>query len=167
MNGKIKLLLVEDNEDERFFLKEGFLQSGLYDIVGEAENGDAMLHFLRNPAAVLPDLILSDLNMPGRNGYEVIIDIKSNHAFQHIPVIILTTAPEVPFAERCKRLGACAYYTKPDTFLEYKVFAKKIYQQMRDCLGSSEVACRGIDKLKHSIMQQLLSTFLNTQYKLG
>src|SRR5215212_1485079 len=105
---KPRIFIVEDNEDERLFMKEGFLQSGLYEIVGEAENGNEMLVLLGQPSFPKPDVILSDLNMPGKNGYEVIMDVKTNSSLSHIPIIILTTAPSVPFAERCKKLGACA-----------------------------------------------------------
>src|SRR4051794_6188616 len=123
MPRKIKILIVEDNDDERLFMKEGFTHSGLYEIVGEAENGSQMLELFKTPSFSYPELVVSDLNMPVRNGYEVILDIKTNSSISHIPVVILTTAPLVPYAERCRKIGACAYFTKPDTFLEYDVFA--------------------------------------------
>ena len=161
MAKKIRVLIVEDNEDERFFMKEGFLQSGLYQVVAEAENGDDMLRILKTSPS-LPDVIISDLNMPGRNGYEVIVDTKTNSSLSHIPVIILTTAPLKPYAERCKKLGACAYFTKPDTFLEYKEFAKDIYNDVRQCLGNNKslytsVKQHGVDFI-HSVLS-LVGTF--------
>ena len=132
------MLIVEDNEDERLFMKEGFTQTGLYEIVGEAENGNHMLELFMQPGFSLPQLVLSDLNMPGKNGYEVIKDVKENISYSHIPVVILTTAPLIPYAERCRKLGACAYYTKPDTFLEYRVFAEAIYSDvMNKCLNTN------------------------------
>lgn len=158
MPRKIKMLIVEDNEDERIFIKEGFLQSGLYEIVGEAENGEEMLEFLNNSPVPVPELILSDLNMPGKNGYEVIVDVKSNSRLSHISVAILTTAPSVPFAERCKKLGACAYYTKPDTFLDYKDFAEKIYVDVvRKC--NINLECSAIDEWKERFVQNILKTW--------
>jgi len=132
------MLIVEDNEDERLLMKEGFTQTGLYEIVGEAENGNHMLELFMQPGFSLPQLVLSDLNMPGKNGYEVIKDVKENISYSHIPVVILTTAPLIPYAERCRKLGACAYYTKPDTFLEYRVFAEAIYSDvMNKCLNTN------------------------------
>ncbi|HWJ90455.1 MAG TPA: response regulator [Flavisolibacter sp.] len=136
MPKKIKVLLVEDNDDERLFMKEGFTQSGLYEVVAEAENGSEMLKLFEASTFSYPELVVSDLNMPVRNGYELILDIKTNSTLSHIPVVILTTAPLVPYAERCRRIGACAYYTKPDTFLEYDVFAASIYDDVvRKCLA--------------------------------
>lgn len=154
MPGKIKILLVEDNEDERLFMKEGFLQTGLYEITGEAENGEDMLQLLGSSSS-LPDVIISDLNMPGKNGYEVITDTKANSALSHIPVIILTTAPLEPFADRCMKLGACAYYTKPDTFLEYKEFAEKIYDEVKECLDNGNLQYSGIEKLAVDMIQSM------------
>lgn len=151
------MLLVEDNEDERLFMKEGFLNSDLFDIVGEAENGNDLLRLLQEPSATLPDIILSDLNMPGRNGYEVIVDVKAHSAFAHIPVIILTTAPEIPYAARCKKLGACAYFTKPDTFLDYKDFAKKIYRDVKECLGNKKLNFSRVENFWRQVAQNIFS----------
>ena len=159
---KIKMLLVEDNEDERLFIKEGFLQTGLYEIVGEAENGNEVLELLNKSLVPTPDVILSDLNMPGKNGYEVIIGIKTNNSLSHLPVAILTTAPLKPFAERCKQLGACAYFTKPDTFLEYKKFAEEIYRDLKDCLNNEKLNCSAIVKLKELVINGLSGTHLRS-----
>lgn len=128
MSRKIRILLVEDNEDERMFMKEGFVATGLYDVVAEASNGDEMLELFQKPSFSLPELVLSDLNMPGKNGYDVIRDVKADANFAGMHVVIITTASSPsPFEQRCKQLGACAYYTKPDTFLEYQSFAASIY----------------------------------------
>ena len=117
------------------------------------ENGNEMLKLLNKSS--LPDVIISDLNMPGRNGYEVIMDLKTNSRYSQIPVIILTTAALKPHAERCKKLGACAYYTKPDTFLEYKEFAENIYGDVKEWLGNSKLEYRGIKKLNVSFLQKI------------
>jgi CheY-like chemotaxis protein len=160
------MLIVEDNEDERFFMIEGFRQSDLYEIVGEAENGNQMLELLRQGSVSLPDVILSDLNMPGKNGYEVITDIKANNGLSHIPVVILTTAPLIPFAERCKKLGACAYFTKPDTFIEYKKFAEEIYEDLTECLDNGKLNYSGIDKFKERIANLLSGNYLSVALRM-
>lgn len=134
MTPKISILLVEDNEDERIFMKEGFISSGLYEVVAEAANGNELLKLIHDPSGVRPQLVVSDLNMPGMDGYEVIQEVKTDPALRGIGVIVLSSAPYVPFAEKCKKLGACAFYTKPDTFLEYESFAKKIYGEVMNCI---------------------------------
>jgi CheY-like chemotaxis protein len=161
MPRRIRILIVEDNEDERLFIKDGSTQTGLYEIVGEASNGDEMIEVLNASIVDLPDLILSDLNMPGRNGYEVIVDVKTNSAFSHIPVIILTTAPLKPYAERCKKLGACAYYTKPDTFLEYKEFAEEIYLDIRGCFGDSTIDYTSVEEQSDCFIRYVCTAVAN------
>lgn len=155
------MVIVEDNEDERLFLKEGFIRSGLYDVVGEAENGNEMLEVLHRSPSSLPDVILSDLNMPVKDGYEVISDIKTTGSLSHIPVIILSTAPSTPFAEWCKKLGALAYYTKPDTFLDYKEFAEKIYNDVKDCIINNKPEYSSIKRPGKIFMQDSVTCFLN------
>jgi CheY-like chemotaxis protein len=135
MPRKIKLLVIEDNEDERMFIKEGLTSAGLFEVVGEAKNGNEMLELFQQSTFTYPEIVLTDLKMPGKNGYDVIHDVKENKSLSHIPVIILSTAPDMPFAAKCKQLGACAYFTKPDTFLEYEGFAQKIYEVAERCLN--------------------------------
>jgi CheY-like chemotaxis protein len=158
---KIKLFLVEDNDDERMFMVEGFQKSGLYEIIGEAENGDRMLERFKVSSLTMPEVIISDLNMPGRNGYEVIMDVKTHSALSHIPIIILTTAPLIPFAERCKKLGACAYFTKPDTFLEYKEFSEKIYDDVIQCLEDARLNYSSMQQSKKQFVYNILNSGLS------
>lgn len=129
MTDKIKVVLVEDNEDERDFMKEGLTASELFEVVAEASNGEELLALFKHTKEQAPPLILCDLNMPGKDGYDVLRDIKDHKAFSRSCVIILSSAPKFPYAERCKKLGACAYFTKPDTFLEYEEFAGLLYKE--------------------------------------
>lgn len=154
------MLIVEDNDDERLFMKEGFIHSGLYEVLGEAGNGNEMLEMLNDPKIALPDVIVSDLNMPGRNGYEVILDVKTNSSLSHIPIVILTTAPLKPYEDRCKKLGACAYYTKPDTFLEYKEFAERIYENVKECITKTRLDYRRLDSSNQSFAQTIYLSML-------
>ncbi|HWJ90446.1 MAG TPA: hypothetical protein VNR87_05005, partial [Flavisolibacter sp.] len=60
---KYKIIIVENDEDERFFMKEGFDASGMFEIIAQMINGDALLEWLEENPGTLPDVILSDLNM--------------------------------------------------------------------------------------------------------
>lgn len=129
MPKRVRLIVVEDDEDERFFIKEGLTSTGLFEVVGEAKNGNEMLELFQNPLFAFPELVLTDLKMPGKNGYDIISDMKGSKSFSHVPVIILSTAPAILFAKKCKELGASAYFTKPETFLEYSSFAHQLYEE--------------------------------------
>lgn len=136
---KLKIVIVENDEDEVFFMQEGFLSSGLFDIVAYAYNGDELFDMLGNPGRDLPDLIISDLNMPGKNGLDILEGMQQDPALARIPVIITSTSATESVVEKCKELGAHSYLIKPITFNEYNEFAKGIY---RDFTNSSSVVGR-------------------------
>jgi CheY-like chemotaxis protein len=125
---KYKIIIVENDEDEQLFMKEGFDSAGLFDIVGQVKNGDALLEWLTENPATLPDIILSDLNMPGKNGYDVINDIKNDPAYSHIPVIITSTSSTKTIIDKCLSFGAADYIVKPETFVEYVPYVKNLYK---------------------------------------
>lgn len=104
---KLKLLVVEDNEDLRAFLK---LSLGHYYTVHTAENGrDAWDNLLK----INPDIIVSDLHMPEMDGFELCGKVKSTFETSHIPVILLTVANDKQFVEKGLHLGADDYIGKP------------------------------------------------------
>src|SRR5215208_4326880 len=98
---KYKIIIVENDEDEQLFMKEGFDAAGLFDIIAQVANGDFLLDWLEGHPSVLPDIILSDLNMPGKNGYDIITDMKTNSAYAHIPVIITSTSSAKIIIDKC------------------------------------------------------------------
>jgi CheY-like chemotaxis protein len=122
-----KLIIVENDEDERMFMNEGFQSSGLFEITNVVENGDELFSYMTHAEDKLPDVILSDLNMPGKNGYDIISEIRSNPLWSHIPVIITSTSSTKTIIDRCLNMGASSYLIKPDTFIEYGPFAHQLY----------------------------------------
>lgn len=129
---KYKIVIVENDEDEQFFMKEGFDAAGVFDILAQLSNGDTLFEWLVKNQANLPDVILSDLNMPGKNGYDILEGVKADPAYMHIPVIITSTSSAKIMIDKCMTLGAADYQVKPDTFVEYKPFALKLYQLIKD-----------------------------------
>jgi two-component system, chemotaxis family, response regulator Rcp1 len=113
----IEILLVEDNPaDVRLTweaLKETETRSHLHVI----EDGVKALSFLRgegdDEGRPKPDLILLDLNLPKKDGWEVLDEIKRDNALKHIPVIILTTSQAEQDILRSYQLCASAYIAKP------------------------------------------------------
>lgn len=129
---KYKLIIVENDEDEQFFMKEGFDTAGVFEIVAQLKNGDALFDWLEQHKTALPDVILSDLNMPGKNGYDILEGIKAEPAFRHIPVIITSTSSAKVMIDRCMNLGAAGYQVKPDTFIAYAPFANDLYKHIQE-----------------------------------
>lgn len=129
---KYKVIIVENDEDEQFFMKEGFDAAGLFDIVAQVRNGDHLLDWLKAHPGVLPQMILSDLNMPGKDGYNVLNDMKTNAAYEHIPVVITSTSSTRATIEKCLSLGAAFYLVKPETFTEYVPYVKKLHELIEE-----------------------------------
>jgi CheY-like chemotaxis protein len=128
MMGTYKIIIVENDEDEQFFMKESFDKVGLFEILAMLHNGDALMDWLQAHPAQLPDVVLSDLNMPGKNGYEILTEIRASPAYMHIPIIITSTSSTKAFMDKCFALGAADYLVKPETFVEYEPYVTKLHQ---------------------------------------
>ena len=122
------IVIVENDEDEQEFMKEGFDAVGLFNVIAQVRNGDHLLDWLAEHRESRPDIILSDLNMPGKNGYDIILDIKSSRDWSNLPVIITSTSSTKTIIDKCLALGAADYIVKPETFIEYVPYVKNLYQ---------------------------------------
>lgn len=127
-----KIIIVENDEDEQFFMKEGFDATGLFQIVAMVKNGDELMEWLAQNTTRLPDLILSDLNMPGKNGYDIIDEIKASKDYAAIPVVITSTSSTPATISKCMARGAADYVVKPETFIEYSPYVESLYQRIEE-----------------------------------
>jgi len=123
---KLKIIIVENDEDEQLFMREGFDGTGRFEILAFANSGDELIEMLDNESLPLPDLILSDLNMPGKNGYDILRELRANSRFANLPIIITSTSSIKSVIDTCMLLGASRFIQKPDTFGEYENFAKEL-----------------------------------------
>lgn len=124
---KYKIVIVENDEDEQYFMKQGFESANLFDVLAMVRNGDNLFEWMAENRSNLPEIILSDLNMPGKNGYDIIQEIKNTPLYSHIPVIITSTSSTPSIIEKCLAMGATEYIVKPDVFIEYLPFIKKLH----------------------------------------
>lgn len=123
MNGKfIDILLVEDNDDDVVMLTEAMVDSPRLRLRGSVDNGDKALLYLRERVAdddELPDLVFLDINMPGKNGFEVLGEIKCDQQLRHLPVIMLTSSSRSEDILQSYTAGACSYVQKPSDFQSF------------------------------------------------
>ena len=121
MDGKpVEILLVEDNPGDVRLTQEALKEGKVGNNLQVARDGVEALEMLRNPANDRPDVILLDLNLPRKDGREVLAEIKTDQDLKHIPVIVLTTSEDEQDILRTYRLQANCYITKPvdlDQFL--------------------------------------------------
>jgi CheY-like chemotaxis protein len=113
----IEILLVEDNPADVLLTEEAFQEATVSNRLSVARNGAEALDFLyrrgRHAAAPRPALILLDLNLPRKNGREVLAVIKADPQLRRIPVIILTTSSAEEDVLKSYDLHANSYITKP------------------------------------------------------
>jgi CheY-like chemotaxis protein len=116
----IDVLLVEDDPGDVLMTREAFEASAISSTLHVVGDGEQAMHFLRRTndfsGAPRPGLILLDLNLPRRNGLEVLAELKADHDLLSIPVVILTTSQAQADILASYQLHANAYITKPASF---------------------------------------------------
>lgn len=111
------ILIVDDDADDRDIIRDAFHTNNDRAEYIPLENGDALLQYLHEKGSNgLPALIMLDLNMPGKDGREALKEIKSDAAFQKIPIIVFTTSSSDRDKQMAYESGANCFVTKPDTF---------------------------------------------------
>jgi two-component system, chemotaxis family, response regulator Rcp1 len=113
----IEILLVEDNPADVRLTREALTEGKVRNNLHVMADGVNALEFLRrqgsHAAAPRPDLILLDLNLPKKNGREILAEIKQDESLRQIPVVVLTTSEDEEDILRSYQLHANCYVTKP------------------------------------------------------
>lgn len=113
------ILLVEDSPEDVEATIRALRRAGLVNPIFRCEDGDDALDYLHRrgrytaAAAPRPGFILLDLNLPGTDGREVLLEIKTDADLRSIPVVVLTTSADDRDIERCYHAGANSYIKKP------------------------------------------------------
>ena len=113
----IHILLVEDNEGDIVLTLEAFEEAKIINEISIVRNGEAALDFLLQKGdyrdVKTPDLILMDINLPRKNGHEVLQFIKSDPNIKHIPVLMLTTSSSEKDVLTAYQNYASCFISKP------------------------------------------------------
>ena len=120
---RFEILLVEDNPGDVLLTREAFQEGRLAHHLSVVEDGEEAIRFLRqegkHASAPRPDLILLDLNLPKKDGRELLAEVKGDPVLRHIPVIVLTTSDAEQDVWRAYKLHANCYLTKPVQMEEF------------------------------------------------
>ena len=113
----IHILLVEDNEGDILLIKEGFEEAKLANSISVVRNGEHAIDFVEQRGSFInentPDLIILDVNLPRKNGHEVLQYIKKADHLKQIPVVMLTTSSSETDVVKSYKNHANCYITKP------------------------------------------------------
>ncbi len=122
----IEILLVEDNPGDVRLTIEALRESKVRNNLQVASDGVQALDRLRTAGAIRPDLILLDLNLPKKDGREVLAEIKADPTLKTIPVVILTTSSAEQDVLKSYELQANCYITKPVDLEQFITVVKSI-----------------------------------------
>src|SRR4051812_37467049 len=119
----LTILLAEDDPDDADLIRAALEKTALFHALQHVRDGDAAISYLAGAGEYsnrevfpCPQVVLLDLKMPRKNGFEVLQWIRSNKSFSQLPVIVLTSSDEPKDIQRAYQLGATSYLTKAASF---------------------------------------------------
>ncbi|WP_369997800.1 response regulator [Winogradskyella sp.] len=116
MEDYLKIVLADDDADDRLFFEEAFEELKIKSIVSTFNDGDVLMDFLNKEESNLPDLLFLDLNMPRKSGMECLEEIKADPKFNSIAIAIYSTSASDEDVEKTFIKGANIYIKKPNDF---------------------------------------------------
>jgi two-component system, chemotaxis family, response regulator Rcp1 len=126
----IDILIVEDNPGDARLIKEVLNDNKVYSSLYIVNDGVEAMHFLRAEGKYKsiprPDLIILDLNLPKKDGREVLAEIKSDDRLKHIPIVIMTISQAEEDILKSYNLHANCYITKPIDLNQFIKVVKSI-----------------------------------------
>ena len=126
----IEILLVEDDPGDVLITQEAFADYKIANRLSVVSNGEDAIAYMRKQGrfedVATPDLVLLDLNLPRRNGREVLFDIKGDPQLRRVPVVILTTSEADEDVIAAYDLHANAYVRKPVDFDQFVAAVRAI-----------------------------------------
>ena len=138
-NKEVEILLVEDDPNDVELALIALRKHKLANKIHVVRDGEEALDFLfrrglytKDGTAPRPDLILLDLNLPKKNGVEVLECVKADTGMKEIPVVVLTTSDREEDVSRCYKVGANSYLTKPVQFDDCLKLVVEIQQYWLD-----------------------------------
>lgn len=132
-----RLLLVEDNPDDVFLFMRATNQDGQKLDVSVAGNAEEAINALHRPplkadASSLPDVVVTDLKMPGWTGIHLVSWIRSQPEFRTIPIIVLSSSGEQRDVTNAYEAGATSYLVKPPSFQGYRELVHRLREYCFD-----------------------------------
>jgi two-component system, chemotaxis family, response regulator Rcp1 len=122
----LEILLIEDNEADRQILVEILSGCEIEHSLAFAEDGYDAMMMLRAEGKPPPDFLFLDLNLPRKNGYEVLEELQEDADLGSIPILVLSTSSSELDKAKCRSLGAVGYLSKPTGIENFDATLKAI-----------------------------------------
>jgi len=117
------VMIAEDDNDDYYIFSVAIEELSITVVLTRAENGDLLIRLLEDK---VPDILFLDLMLPGKDGRKCLKEIRSNHKYDSLPVIMYTSLKDVEQIEFCYRQGANLYVIKPTGFSDLKDVLERI-----------------------------------------
>ena len=118
-----RILIADDDEDDVQLTRDCFIDNNLHVSINDVADGQHLIDHLKKGAGAqkldLPQLILLDLNMPRKGGFEALAEIKADNVLCKIPIVVFTTSKAPKDIEKAYELGASCFVNKPNTLDEW------------------------------------------------
>src|ERR1035437_1575999 len=132
----INILLADDDTDDCLFFKEALKEFPLSTNLIAVHDGEQLMQLLTNETNELPRVLFLDINMPRKNGFECLSEIKGNKKLKDIPVIMYSTSFHKKIADMLYKNGANYYVSKPSEISQLK----KTVQQMITLIAQGDIS---------------------------
>lgn len=126
----LNILLADDDTDDCLFFKEALDELMLDTHLTTVHHGEQLMHMITQEEAILPHIIFLDLNMPRKNGFECLTEIRLNPRLKAIPIIIFSTSFEQEVVNRLYDHGAHYFIRKPVEFSQFKKIIKQTFHKL-------------------------------------
>jgi CheY-like chemotaxis protein len=117
---QLNILLADDDTDDCIFFKEALGELLLSTHLTTVNDGEQLMQLLTNETNVLPHVLFLDLNMPRKNGFECLMEIKLSKKLKQLPVIVFSTSFEQEVVNQLYKNGAQYFIRKPSEFSQFK-----------------------------------------------
>ena len=117
---QLDILLADDDTDDCLFFKDALEAMPIVTLFTAVHDGEQLMQYLNNKTNKLPDILFLDLNMPRKNGFECLSEIKLNKNLKNIPIVIFSTSFEKEVVKQLYQNGAQYFIRKPAEFAQFK-----------------------------------------------
>lgn len=140
----LQILLADDDKDDRFLFREALSELPVATSLETVHDGEQLMSYLTEHEGTLPDVLFLDLNMPRKNGFECLTEIKLNDKLKDLPVVMFSTSfprdahYEQDLINMLYKIGAHDYIRKPANFTELKQIIHETLQKIETDLPLKE-----------------------------
>ena len=134
------LLIVDDDENDRFFIEKAFRSIGVTDPIHVASGGQQAIDYMMGDGKysdrekfAYPTFVMTDLKMPGIDGFGVLQHLKSNPRWAIIPTVVLSSSADLDDINRSYLLGASSYHIKPGSQEKLRTLLKTLHDYWMSC----------------------------------